>query len=152
MDCRLYRKGISVFAFILTGVCSLQAQTPVQLRDSMAVLQKELQLSPHSSDLLLKKGGIYISLNQWDKALSVYDEVLESHPSNMAALFYRAYVNERLHRYTFARSDYEAFLKRSPHHFEARLGLALLLQKDNKLTQARTVMLCLHAAPPRSLD
>ena len=39
-------------------------------------------------------------------------------------------------RYNFARADYETLLKIVPSNFEARLGLALLNQKDRHFTEA----------------
>ena len=55
---------------------------------------------------------------------------------NIAGLFYRAYVNEQLHRYNFARQDYTNLLTLVPGNFEAQLGLALLNQKDRHYTEA----------------
>lgn len=66
-----------------------------------------------------------------------YDYVLAKQPTNIAALYYRnLYCNERLHRYNFARLDYQNLLVIIPGNFEARLGLALLDQKDNHYTEA----------------
>jgi tetratricopeptide (TPR) repeat protein len=62
--------------------------------------------------------------------------VLRRDPQNVAALFYRAFVNEKMHRYNFARRDYEAVLSMVPGNFESRLGLALLNQKDHHYTEA----------------
>ena len=56
--------------------------------------------------------------------------------TNIAGLFYRAYVNEQLRRYNFARLDYQNLLVLVPGNFQAQLGLALLNQKDKHYTEA----------------
>ena len=65
-----------------------------------------------------------------------YDDVLRLEPYNLAALFFRAYANEKLNRLNFARLDYETLLTIVPGHFEAQLGLALLNFKDKHFTEA----------------
>ena len=56
--------------------------------------------------------------------------------NNPTALYFRAYVNEKLSRYNFARQDYEHLLYIVPGNFEAQLGLALLNEKDKHYTEA----------------
>ena len=51
-------------------------------------------------------------------------------------IWQRAFVNEQLHRYSFARLDYEHLLYLVPGNFEAQLGLALLNERDNHHTEA----------------
>ena len=62
--------------------------------------------------------------------------MLRHEPTNIAALYYRAYCNDRLGRYNFARLDYQNVLTLVPGNFEARLGLALLNEKDQHYTEA----------------
>lgn len=75
-------------------------------------------------------------LEQWSFARDEYDYILLREPDNIAALYYRAFVNEKLGRLNFARLDYENLLKRVPGNFEAQLGLALLNEKDHHYTEA----------------
>lgn len=49
---------------------------------------------------------------------------------------YRAYANDKLRRYKFARLDYLNLLRIVPGNFEAQLGLALVNQKDQHYTDA----------------
>lgn len=56
--------------------------------------------------------------------------------TNIAGLFYRAFVNEKLLRYNFARLDYQNLLVLVPGNFQAQLGLALLNEKDKHYTEA----------------
>ena len=111
-------------------------QTRQDLRDSLAAASEELSFHPDSIDLRLKKASWNIQLEQWQYARDEYDFVLRRDPQNIAALFYRAFVNERQKRYKFARLDYEHLLYIIPGNFEASLGLALLNQKDNRYTEA----------------
>ena len=87
-------------------------------------------------DLRLKRASWYLLLEKWNSAKDDYDLILAHYPNNVAALFFRAYANERLGRYGFARQDYNNLLKLVPGHFEAQLGLILLNQKDKHYTEA----------------
>lgn len=116
---------------------SLSAQTDNQtLRDSLKAAANELMRYPENIDLRLRKASWNMQLEQWQTAKDEYDRILDRQPDNLAALFFRAHANERLHRYAFARIDFEHVLIIVPTHFESRLGLALLNQKDNRLTEA----------------
>ena len=59
----------------------------------------------------MQKAALNIQLEQWESAKREYDYVLDREPENLAGLYYRAYVNEKLYRYNFARVDYENLLK-----------------------------------------
>lgn len=115
---------------------SLKAQTANELRDSLKQAVDRLAYYPDSTDLRLKKAAFNIRLEQWQYALEEYDFILARDKYNPAALFYRAYVNEKLSRNNFARVDYERLLAIVPGHFEGQLGLALLNQKDKRFTDA----------------
>lgn len=110
------------------------------LRDSLKVAMETLAYHPDSVDLLLKKAAWNVELEQWQYAKESYDIVLAKEPTNIAALYFRAYANERLNRLNFARLDYENLLTIVPGNFEAQLGLALLNHKDKHFTQAMDMM------------
>ena len=137
-------KPVFVYLFLfLASAANVSAQTSTsimltrqQLRDSLAVASEQLSYHPDSLDLRLRKAGWNLQLEQWQYAHDEYDYVLRREPYNLAALFYRAFVNEKQQRYKFARLDYENLLSIVPDHFEARLGLALLNDKDNRYTDA----------------
>lgn len=129
--------------FVLAIICLGAAMQPMAaqdsrnaLRDSLKVAVEALSYHPDSINLLLKKAGWNMQLDQWQYAKDEYDKVLQLQPGNVAGLYYRAYANERLHRYNFARLDYENLLDIIPGNFEAQLGLALLNQKDKHFTEA----------------
>ena len=112
------------------------AQDKQQLRDSLKHATEELSYHPDSVDLRLRKAGWNIQLEEWRKAKDEYDYVLRKQPANIAALYFRAFVNEKLGRYNFARLDYENLLYLVPGNFEGQLGLALLNHKDKHFTES----------------
>ena len=130
---------LNVFVFLVffsLKPWSLQAQSNQALRDSLAKATEVLAYNPDSIDLRLKKAAWNIQLEQWDYAKDDLDKVLFLNNTNIAGLFYRAFVNEKLFRYNFARLDYQNLLVLVPGNFQAQLGLALLNQKDKHYTEA----------------
>lgn len=112
------------------------SSTNKALRDSLAQATEVLAYNPDSIDLRLKKAAWNIQLEQWQYAKDDLDKVLFLNNTNIAGLYYRAYVNEQLKRYNFARLDYQNLLVLVPGNFQAQLGLALLNQKDKHYTEA----------------
>lgn len=128
----------------------VQAQSREALRDSLRQAAGQLDFHPDSIDLRLRKARWNVELEEWATAKSEYDKVLGANPANIAALYYRAYCNDRLGRYNFARLDYQHLLTLVPGNFEARLGLALLNEKDHHYTEALDGINQLVAAHPDS--
>ena len=131
-------KKLSVIIYLAMGVCAspVLAQSNQALRDSLAHATDILAYHPDSIDLRLKKAAWNIQLEQWNYAKDDLDKVLYLNSTNIAGLFYRAFVNEKLNRYNFARLDYQNLLVLVPGNFQAQLGLALLNQKDLHFTEA----------------
>lgn len=141
------------FVFIsamLAIAMQTSAQTRQELRDSLAAASDILSFHPDSLELRLKKASWNVQLEQWQYARDEYDYVLARNPRNAAALFYRAFVNEKQKRYGFARLDYEHLLYLVPGNFEAMLGLALLNDKDCRYTEAMNQINLLVAQHPDS--
>ena len=128
-------KIIILTFFAFCTIC-INAQSDLNLRDSLSEATNKLAYNPDSIDLRLKKVGWNIQLEQWQYAKDDLDKVLNKVPTNIAGLYYRAFVNEKLNRYNFARLDYENLIVLVPDNFEAHLGLALLNQKDRHFTEA----------------
>ena len=124
--------------------------TRQQLRDSLNAASQRLSFHPDSIDLRLRKASWNIQLEQWQYARDEYDYVLQRNSNNVAALFYRAFVNEKQRRYGFARLDYEHLLYLVPGNFEASLGLALLNDKDCKYSDAMNQINMLVSQHPDS--
>ena len=128
--------------FVLVAIALLMsmgravAQSSSALRDSLALATETLAYHPDSIDLRLKKAAWNIQLEQWNYAKDELDKVLFLNQTNIAGLFYRAFVNEKLKRYNFARLDYQNLLVLVPGNFQAQLGLALLNEKDQHHTEA----------------
>ena len=113
---------------------SSSAQTRQQWRDSLDVLNARIGRDPNNLNLHLLKAEANINLEEWDYALAEYGKILHADERNLAALYFRAFVHVKQHHYDLARVDYEAFLRLQPAHFEARLGLAHVLQKMGRKT------------------
>ena len=126
------RKSFVVLLFIC-GVMA-HAQTPQEWRDSVSTLIEQIRLHPKNIDLRLRKAEANINLQQWDYAIEEYGRVLRLDERNLAALYFRAYCQGKVHHYDLAKVDYEQFLAIQPQHFEAHLGLAHVLQKMGRKT------------------
>ena len=117
MDCELrqrgtlVKRGVVCIAIFALFVMQAPAQTN-PLRDSVAIVTEKLEYAPDSEELLLKRAGYNIELEQWDYAKTDYDRVLRRNPNNLTALFFRAYVNERLGR-SLISSSFPAILASS---------------------------------------
>lgn len=129
-------KRIIISLIVLLTTASGYAQSAVSLRDSLNAAEKELELRPDSINLRLKKARWNVELGEWDYAKNEYDLILLHDPDNLSALYFRAFVNTKLGRYGFARQDYMNVLRQVPNNYEAKLGLALLDDKDKKKTKA----------------
>lgn len=130
------KQGLTAILFAFWLPVAAEAQTSNPLRDSLKVASERLSFYPDSIDLRLRKAAWNVQLEEWQSAKSEYDIILSHNPVNIAALYYRAYCNDRLGRYDFARLDYQNLLALIPGNFEARLGLALLNEKDRHFTEA----------------
>ena len=115
-------------SLLLMAVCA-QAQTPQQWRDSVTTLMEQIRMNPDNIDLRLKKAEANINLQQYDYAISEYDDVLRLDEKNLAALYFRAYCHSQKQRYDLAKVDYETFILIDPMQLNAHLGLAHTLQK-----------------------
>ena len=131
------KRSLTLPLLLLFWLTATAQSTPQEWRDSLAVLNEAIRLSPNSTDLRLKKAAVNIELGQLDYAVEEYGRVLELDPKNLAARYFRAYANVSRRHYGQARTDYEAFLAESPLHMEARLGLATVLEKLGRETDAR---------------
>ena len=132
MDCRLYRKGL-VLLVAMAWQYTVQAQN---WRDTLTVLNKQIAQSGWSTDLHLRKANANLQLKQWQYAADEYALVLQHDAHNPAALFYRAYAYTHLRRFDLARNDLNDLLIVLPHHYEARLSMAVVLQQLGRKQEA----------------
>ena len=122
----MHNANIKHWALIFLSFFSTGAAAQTSLRDSLTILNRQISLSPRSTDLRLKKAALNIELEQWDYAIDEYGRVLDIDPDCLAALYFRAYAHTHQRHLDMARNDYERFLSIVPRHFEARLGLAMV--------------------------
>ena len=73
---------------------SLSKDQAKAMRDSLALATEVLAYHPDSIDLRLKKAAWNIQLKQWQYAKDDLDKVLFLNNTNIAGLFYRAYVGD----------------------------------------------------------
>lgn len=145
MDCRLYQERIkrskgraAVLLLLSLTASAAHSQTAADWRDSLAVLSRQIEAQGRrfDVDLHLRKAAVNLELQQWNYAIEEYSSVLQHEPKNLAALFYRAYANQRLRHHPLAAADYKELLGVVPRHFEARLSLAYVYQQMGKKTDA----------------
>ena len=129
-----------LFVLFYLSVITAVAQSRQEWRDSLETLSASLKQDPDNIDLRLRKAEADIQLERWDYALAEYGRILRADEKNLAALYFRAYVHERQKHYDLARVDYESFLAIQPLHLEARLGLAHILQKMGRRSDAMDVL------------
>lgn len=125
-----------LFVLFYLSQSTAVAQSRQEWRDSLETLSASLKQDPDNIDLRLRKAEADIQLERWDYALAEYGRILRADEKNLAALYFRAYVHERQKHYDQAKVDYDAFLAIEPVHLEARLGLAHVLQKMGRRSDA----------------
>ena len=132
----MHRLFLAAILCSVTVFASAQQQDNSALRDSLSTLIRSIDKDPGNLELRLRKASLNVLLEQYDYALEEYDRILKTEENNPAALFYRAYVHEKMNNLPFARKDYETLIKCFPKHFEANLGLAILAEKEKHFTEA----------------
>lgn len=99
-----------------------------------------LNIAPLSVPILLNRATLYLQMGKEDKARVDYSLALDREPDNEEALLMRAYIYMQQRNYSFARADYEHLLKLNPLHYNGRLGLATLNQKEKRYEQALHIL------------
>lgn len=99
-----------------------------------------LNMAPMSVPILMNHATLSLELGQNDKARADYSQVIEIEPHNMEALLMRAYIYMQQRDYKFARLDYDTLLKIDPQHYNVRLGLAALCQREIRYDEALVVL------------
>ena len=141
MDVRYWVLGVGCWlmattAFSQSTITHYPSPITPNWRDSLKAINKQIEQLPWSTDLHLRKAAFNLELKQWQYAIDEYGLILQHDDQNPAALFYRAYANTHLRRFDLARNDLNDLLVAHPHHFEARLSLAVVLQRLGKRQEA----------------
>ena len=105
----------AMLALLLGGRGQVLAQQGgAALRDSLAHATDVLAYHPDSVDLRLKKAAWNIQLEQWNYAKDELDKVLFLNQTNIAGLFYRAFVNEKDQHLTEAYDGINSLIEQYP--------------------------------------
>ena len=99
-----------------------------------------LNAQPNAVPILLSRATLYMELGKDDLARVDYSQALDVEPTNIEALLMRAYIYMQQRNYPFARADYQRLLKLNAKHYNARLGLATLCQREKKPEEALNVL------------
>ena len=131
----IWRRVFMLLFIISHFLISSFSQSP-NWRDTLTVLNKQIAQTKWSTDLHLRKANANLQLKQWQYAVEEYAQVLQHEPRNPAALFYRAYAYTHLRRFDLARNDLGDLLMAFPHHYEARLSMAVVQQQLGRKQEA----------------
>lgn len=85
---------------------------------------------------MMEVANLYSQIKIYDKALALYNELLNRNPENIDALNGRAKMYLYMGRYIQASLEYGAILAKYPNNLTARLGMADLYQYSNKFKKA----------------
>jgi tetratricopeptide (TPR) repeat protein len=102
---------------------------------ALEAYSKGIDLTP-TTNLFLSRSSLYLQLDNQDRALSDYNQILKAEPDNEDALFFRAFIHSSQRHYKEARADYKRLLELNPMHEDGRLGLAILSSKDGRPREA----------------
>ncbi len=95
-----------------------------------------INMIPTSIPMLLDRAALYTEMGNTTLARYDYSRVLEYDPNSKEALLMRAYLNTVRREYTLARADYVHLLAVDAQHYNGKLGLAMLAQKEGKYREA----------------
>lgn len=95
-----------------------------------------LNRTPYSVTMLLNRASLLLEMDYPDKAFVDYCDVLDIDRENKEALMYRAYIHMKRRMYHNARLDYRAFLELEPGNKTARIGMAMVNQKDKRFKES----------------
>lgn len=101
--------------------------------------------------LFLQRANIYLRLDSTEKALKDYNRILEKEPYNSGALYIRAGIHAGAGNLDAAKRDYKALLAMDPDNANARLGFAMLYQKEKKYNECLMLLgLLIEESPGNS--
>lgn len=99
-----------------------------------------LNIAPRTVPILLNRAAIYLELGRNNLAQADYSLALDMEKDNQEALLMRAYIYMQQRDYKMAKADYERLLRINPAHYNGRLGLATLEQKEAKYEEALVIL------------
>ena len=95
-----------------------------------------LNITPYATAMLLNRAALYLEKGLTEKAYIDYCNVIDLIPEDREARFFRAYIYMQRRQYKEARIDYNVLLGKDLKNKSARIGLAMLDQKEGKFIAA----------------
>ena len=95
-----------------------------------------LNITPYSTAMLLNRAALYLDSGLFDKAYIDYCNVIDLIPEETEARIMRAYIYIRRRDYMDARIDYNVVLSNDGTNKTARLGVAILDEKEGRFKAA----------------
>ena len=105
-------------------------------KDAVESYTMALNSAPLSVPILMARANLYLRIGKFNSAYVDYCSVIDVDPNNIEALMFRAYACMERRDYNSAKMDYEKVIAKEPDNYTARLGLAVLLQKMNRLNES----------------
>ena len=95
-----------------------------------------LKIDSTSLPLLMQRAGLLLETDSAQAAIECYNKVEKAMPQNRDVLFFRAYAYTLTGKYKEAKRDYIKLLGKTPDDYQARLGLAMLYQKEGNTNES----------------
>jgi tetratricopeptide (TPR) repeat protein len=122
-------------AMLFSNLGTLQRRAG-KMEEALQSYTYALNMAPLSVPVLMNRATLYLDMGRNDAARADCSLALDADPKCKEALLLRAYLYEEERNYAFARSDFQRLLKIDPTHYSARLGLAIVAQKEGQLNKA----------------
>lgn len=140
-------KSNRIFALSGEGYAHYMAGDIKKAAESYA---QALALDSTSVPLLAQRGNILLEQDSLQAAITCYNKALMLEPDNRDILFCRAYARARAGLYKEGKKDYLKILSKNSNDEKARLGLALLYQKEGSINESLMLLETLIEENPRN--
>jgi tetratricopeptide (TPR) repeat protein len=116
--------------------------------NSLAAVEKQLELTPDGVNMLINAGYLNLQLSRYQQTIPLLTRALSLQPSNNAALFNRAIAYLRTDKLDEAQKDYEALEQANPKAYPVFYGLGeIAFRKKDTNAAAHYYQLYLANAP-----
>lgn len=133
-------RTIIAIMLLLGSALTARAQQVATLRDTLSLKIRQIEAYPDSLPLRFEKASINMRLEQWRYAQEEYTAILKRWPDNPEALYFRAFAYDKQGFYDFAAADYEKLSILMPGQLNVMLGLALVRDKQGRVTESMQLM------------
>ena len=109
--------------------------------EAIEVCKEAFKMDSFELRLYINLGNAYKELGETEKSIAVFDEGLKKFPMNYLLQFNKGLTYERVEEFDKAVEEYKKTLALNPFHNSSHIRLAIISQKEGKLTQATLSML-----------